>query len=86
MMSIMTQVGCCRFTVTPTQNGVSGDQTISPKPDSLLGELTKTSESRISETTSVPDTIWGTFAGKLMSVIRADLLTSLKLASQVSCP
>ena len=45
----MTLGGCWCITVTPTQNGVRNSETISSEPDSLLGEFTKASESRISE-------------------------------------
>ena len=50
-ISIMTLIGCWSSTVTPTQNGVGNSETTPSKPDSLLGEFTKASESRISETT-----------------------------------
>ena len=49
----MTLIGCWRFTWSPTQNGivtVANNETKNPRPDSLLGELTKTSGSRVSET------------------------------------
>ena len=49
----MTLIGCWRVTGTPTQNGVvtvDHNETTPLRPDSLLGEFTKASESRISET------------------------------------
>ena len=49
-ISQMTLSGCWRVTVMPTQNGVHNRDTIYFKPDSLLGEFTKASESRISDT------------------------------------
>ena len=48
----MTLIGCWRFTVKTTQNGVDNGQTICLEPDSLFFESTKTSESRINEYTS----------------------------------
>ena len=50
----MKLIGCWHFTGTPTQNGVVtvGNQETTPSgPDSLLGEFTKASDSRISDTT-----------------------------------
>ena len=46
---------------TPTQNGVvtvGNNETTLLWPDSLLGEFTKASESRISETTTVLVKMW----------------------------
>ena len=48
-ISPMTLSGCSRFTVMSTHNGVRNRDTISSEPDSLFGEFTKASESRISE-------------------------------------
>ena len=51
----MTVIGCWRFTGTPAQNGVvtvGNSETTPLRPDSLLGEFTKLSESLISETTA----------------------------------
>ena len=53
-ISMMTLIGCWCFTVTPAQNGVVivGSKENTPlRPDPLVGEFTKVSESRISETT-----------------------------------
>ncbi|KAI0213429.1 hypothetical protein LSAT2_001545 [Lamellibrachia satsuma] len=50
----MPLIGCWRYTGTPTQNGVDtvgNNETTPLRPDSLLGEFKKASESRISETT-----------------------------------
>ena len=41
----MTLIGCWRFTGTRTQNGVGSNHTMLLKPDSLLGEFAKVSES-----------------------------------------
>ena len=48
------------YTGTPTQNGVvtvGNNETTPLRPDSLLGEFTKASESRISETTVLSNVI-----------------------------
>ena len=52
----MTLNGCCRFTGMPTQNGAVrvDNETTRVRPDSLLGEFTKASESQISETNLDP--------------------------------
>ena len=42
-------IGCWRFTIRPAQNGACNSH-ISSEPESLLGEFSKASESRISET------------------------------------
>ena len=55
IVRLMTLIGCWRFTGTPTQNGVvtvGNNETTPLRSDSLLGEFTKPSESRISETTA----------------------------------
>ena len=48
----MTLIGCWRFTGTPTQNGVLtvGNDKIMPVLQDSLGEFTKPSDSRITET------------------------------------
>ena len=53
-ISIMTLIGFWRFTGTPTHKRivtVGNNETTSLRPDSVLGEFTKASESRTSETT-----------------------------------
>ena len=55
-ISIMTLIGCWRFTGTHTQNAVltvGNNETTPLRPDSLLGEFTKASQSRLSETSNV---------------------------------
>ena len=54
----MTLIGCWRFTGTPTKNGVvtvGNNETTPLRPDSLLCEITMSSESRISEINAVGD-------------------------------
>ena len=50
---VMTLIGCWRFMGPPTQNGVvtvSDNRTTPLRPDSLLGEYAKASESQITDT------------------------------------
>ena len=52
-ISIMTLIGCWRFTGTPTQNGMvtlCNNETAPLRPDYVLGEFTKATESRVNET------------------------------------
>ena len=50
-ISIISLIGCPRFTETPTQNGVGNNETTPLLLDFLLGGFTELGENRINEST-----------------------------------